>query len=243
MDCDTFNTRLADWLDESLDERAAQDMRVHGLQCRACSHALATERNLRAELRELPVPRSRPGFAREAIRLARLANGAGQQRRGQKRDVLFALGGAAAASVGVAAVLFLRGQVAIPGELLPATVVAEVVSRGQAFQTVAMTVGHVEAVRLRIDSPRDFDEVRFSVELPDHVWLADQPGIRAMTWAGSLRKGENVLELPLVAQSNVAGFLTARVAWGAFEQRLQAQLIGSPGLSEPMIAPALQEGT
>lgn len=243
MDCNTFIARMGDWLDEALGAQAAQDMRVHSVQCRACSHALASERNLRDELRRLPVPGPRPGFAREAVRLARLANGAGRRQGGQKRDALFAFGGAAAASFGVAAVLFLRGMVPASDATAPLPLPMQVASGGHPFQTVAMTVGHVESVRLRIDSPRNFDQVRFSVELPDHVWLAEQPGIRALTWAGSLRKGENVLELPLVAQSSASGFMTARVAWGAFEQRLQAQLIGSAGIADIAAGSSRQEGT
>ena len=99
------------------------------------------------------------------------------------------------------------------------------------MQTVAMTIGKVEPVRLRIDSPRDLDEVRFSVELPDHVWIADQPGLLALSWSGSLRKGENVLELPLVAQASTRGLMTARVSWGAQEQRIQAALVAQVGAS------------
>lgn len=245
MDCITFNARLSDWLEEGLDPEVAQNMRSHEGQCRVCGSAAISERRLRVALRSLPVPKLRPGFAREAIRLARQANGA-HQGSTRKRDALFAFGGAAAASFGVAAVLMLRGPIPAPGESVASVAsvslpIQAISADHAAFQTVAMIVGHVESVRLRIDSPRDFDEVRFSVELPDHVWLADQPGIRAMTWAGSLRKGENMLELPLIAQSSSAGLMTARVSWGLFEQRLQTQLIGSAGVVET-IGEATQEG-
>lgn len=231
MDCSAFNAQLDEWLDGTLDEGAALACCAHSARCRACSHLAASSRELRHALRSLPVPPPRPGFGREAIRLARLANTA-RPSSPRRRDALFAVAGAAAASAAVAAVLMLRDPVGF-STLLPGVVPSLQASIAPAsFQTVAMTVGHVEAVRLRIDSPRDFDEVRFSVELPDHVWLADQPGIRAMTWAGRLRKGENMLELPLVAQSRSAGLMTARVSWGSFEQHLQAQLVGDAGLAE-----------
>ncbi|MGQ0619982.1 MAG: anti-sigma factor family protein [Panacagrimonas sp.] len=245
MDCNTFNARLSDWLDEGLDPEVAQEMRAHGGQCRMCGSAANSERKLRVALRSMPVPGLRPGFAREAIRLARQANGAIEGGSTRKRDALFAFGGAAAASLGVAAVLMLRGPIQAPGAGMPVSLPIQTIQAisvdPAAFQTVAMTIGHVESVRLRIESPRDFEEVRFSVELPDHVWLADQPGIRAMTWAGGLRKGENVLELPLIAQSSSTGLMTARVSWGLFEQRLQAQLIGSAGVAE-LIDDVAQEG-
>ena len=240
MDCSGFNAQLDEWLDGTLDEGAAQALGAHSSRCRACSHLAASSRELRHALRSLPVPRPRPGFGHEAIRLARLANTA-RPSVTRRRDALFAMAGAAAASVAVAAVVMLRDPGGVP-TLMPSLVPGLQASIAPAsFQTVAMTVGHVEAVRLRIDSPRDFDEVRFSVELPDHVWLADQPGIRAMTWAGTLRKGENMLELPLVAQSRSSGLMTARVSWGSFEQRLQAQLVGDAGLADAVAEVGVEE--
>lgn len=231
MDCAIFNDQLDEWLDGTLDDGAAAAVSAHASRCRACSHLLASSREMRHALRLMPVPRPRPGFAREAIRLARLTHTT-QSLRTRGRDGFYAMAGAAAAGLGVAAILLLRDPSGLSG-LVPGLMPSLQASFAPAssFQTVAMTVGHVEAVRLRIDSPRDFDEVQFSVELPDHVWLADQPGIRAMTWAGPLRKGENMLELPLVARSRSAGLLTARVSWGSFEQRLQAQLVGDAGVA------------
>lgn len=240
MDCSSFNAQLDEWLDGALDEGAAQALSAHSSRCRACSHLMASSRELRHALRALPVPRPRPGFGHEAIRLARLANNA-RPNNPRRRDALFAMAGAAAASVGVAAVLLLRDPVGLP-TLVPGLVPGLQASIAPAsFQTVAMTIGHVEAVRLRIDSPRDFEEVRFSVELPDHVWLADQPGIRAITWAGVLRKGENMLELPLVAQSRSTGLMTARVSWGTFEQLLQAELVGDAGLADGVWSAGYEE--
>ena len=93
------------------------------------------------------------------------------------------------------------------------------------METVSLSPGDVEVVALKIEAPRDFANVRFSIELPDQVFLADQPGLRVVAWDGALRKGQNVLELPLVAQAGAAGTLVAAVAWGDFQQRLQTKLI------------------
>ena len=96
------------------------------------------------------------------------------------------------------------------------------------METVSLSPGDVEVVALKIEAPRDFANVRFSIELPDQVFLADQPGLRVVAWDGALRKGQNVLELPLVAQAGAGGTLVAAVAWGDFQQRLQTQVITHP---------------
>ena len=75
------------------------------------------------------------------------------------------------------------------------------------------------------------------MELPDHVALVGQPGVRAMTWEGSLRKGANVLELPLLAQAGAAGRVSTRVSWGSFEQHLEASLVSVP--PAPVSAPGV----
>lgn len=229
MDCNQFNRQLDDWLDGELDSPAAAMLAAHAERCRACTHCLAEERRLRAALRQLSVPPPRRGFAAEALRVARLADRA-NLRKNWRHDWMLAFAGAAAATLCISIVMWVR-----QGQSEPAPVLASVaqppapaIVTQASLQTVAMTVGKVESLRLRIEAPRDFTDVRFSVDLPDHVSLAGQPGIRAMTWQGQLVKGENVLELPLVAELGAAGLVQTRVSWGAFEQRIDASLISVP---------------
>lgn len=249
MDCMNFSARLGEWLDGSLDAAASQEMHAHAEQCLGCGAERVAEHRLRAALRSLPMARPRPGFVREAMRLARLRNGA-RDHAGRGRDAWFALAGATAAAIGMAAVLWLRppgpdADAAVAVLQAPSPAAAEVRHKvvHEGMPTFVMTIGDVESVRLRIDAPRDFDDVRFSMDLPDHVSMADQPGIRAMTWSGQLRKGENVLELPLIAQSGAAGVMTARVSYGLQEQRLQTRLIGSDAGAEGTAPSARLEGT
>lgn len=178
------------------------------------------ERIVRSALRELQVPPLRPDFRREALRAARVA-GRTLRRKMLQHDVRIA---ALAASSAIAGLLFAAAQMPIPRVALHDfdTVSADKV------EVYAVTAGEVQALRLRIQSPRDFEGVRFSVELPDDVALAGQPGVRAITWEGSLRKGSNVLELPLLAQAGATGRVATRVAWREFERELEAQLVSVP---------------
>ena len=220
MNCDQFANTLHDWLDGQMDGAQAAAMAAHACRCRGCALAASDERIIREALRGLPVPALRPEFKREAVRAARVA-GRTLRRRMLEHDVRIA---ALAASSAVAVLVFAALRTPLPN------------NAAQGFDTVsadkvevyAVTAGEVQSLRLRIQSPRDFDGVRFSVELPDDVSLAGQPGVRAMTWEGSLRKGSNVLELPLLAQAGAAGRVATRVAWGEFEQHLETRLVSVP---------------
>lgn len=216
MDCRVFSNQLDESLDGTLTAERQRAMDAHERTCEACSSAAHMARRVMAGLRALPAPPSaRAGFAARALRHARRASPECPTDRSAWRDGAFALSGAAAAGLGMAVVLWNQ-----TGDSTEATTVELPV-----LETVTLTEGEVESLRMRIDAPRHFDGVRFSVELPEQVWLAEQPGIRAMTWEGELLAGENLLELPLMALAGANGTVTARVTWGDQERRLQAQIV------------------
>lgn len=220
MNCDHFADTLHDWLDGRIEAERAAAMAEHAGRCRGCALAASDERLIRTALRELPVPALRPDFKREGLRAAQVA-GRTLHRKLLEHDVRIA---ALAASSAIAVLVFaaLRGPVTTSAAQGFETVSAEQV------QVYALTAGEVQSLRLRIQSPRDFEGVRFSVELPHDVSLAGQPGVRAMTWEGRLRKGSNVLELPLLARAGAAGSVATRVAWGQFERHLETPLVSVP---------------
>lgn len=220
MNCENFADTLHHWLDGQLEAAHAAAMDAHARGCRACAAATADERILRSALRDLPVPALRPDFNREALRAARVA-GRTLRRKMLEHDVRIA---AIAASSAIAVLVFAALRAPTPERTAAGF---DTISTDQ-VEIYAVTAGEVQALRLRIQSPRDFEGVRFSVELPDDVSLAGQPGVRAMTWEGRLRKGSNVLELPLLAQAGAAGRVATRVAWGNFEQHLEARLVSVP---------------
>lgn len=227
MNCELFRTFVHPWLDDSLDASAASTLERHAGSCAGCCAALAAERRLRSALRQLPVPPARPAFAVEAMRVARVADRS-WQRQLRRHDMRIAAV-AAAAALGALAFAQLRDR---PGVFEPAAAMTS-----SDVPVYALTAGQAQSLRLRIEAPRDFQGVRFSVELPDHVFLVGQPGIRAMTWEGSLRKGPNVLELPLLAQAGAAGRVATRVTWGDFEQLLETSLVSVPPVSGEPVRP------
>lgn len=223
MDCQDFARQLDDWLDGALPPGPVGVMQDHERSCPPCAGTANSARSLARGLRGLPPPPPmRAGFAAAALRRARRAN-PGTPHRQPRRDAAFALAGAMAAGLGMAAVIWTRPPAA-PGPAASPVASIDLLPLPE-LQTVTLSAGQVESLRMRIDAPRDLDNVHFSVELPDQVWLAEQPGIRAITWSGQLVAGQNLLELPLMAVAGADGTVVARVTWGEREQRLQTRVI------------------
>tara|TARA_R110000850_G_scaffold91742_23_gene194788 strand:- start:2392 stop:3162 length:771 start_codon:yes stop_codon:yes gene_type:complete len=245
IECQELHLRLDDWLDSALGLSTEHALEMHALECAPCGVMVRRERQMRAALSALPAPAPRPGFVAEALRNARMADRAPEASGSHgSGNWMMAFSGAAVASSCFAIALWVwqpNGRIgaepATPNRLatvaaMPVSQVAQVAARAN-LQTVALSIGKVESMRLRIEAPRNFSEVNFSVDLPEHVELAGQPGIRAITWKGALNKGDNILDLPLVASGEASGVLEARVNWGQFERRIETSIVGVPEARVP----------
>lgn len=216
--CQFIDRYLDDWLDSRLSQVDEHAVEVHIAECRACAMSAEHAHGMARALRRLPTPTPPPGFAERVLLNARQADRP-RERHAPVGNWLAAFAGAAATASCFAIALWIWR----PDGLAP--VDGEIVSAPEA-RTVALSIGEVQAMRLRIDAPRDIAQVNFSIDLPEHVQLAGQPGVRAITWKGQLTKGENLLELPLVADALGVGTLSARVSSQDFERQVTASVMG-----------------
>lgn len=82
-----------------------------------------------------------------------------------------------------------------------------------------------QRIAIAIESPRQYDEVEFVVDLPEGVELAGFPEQRQVRWTGSLAEGRSRLRLPLrVLDEARGGELVARVRHAGGERRLVVPL-------------------
>lgn len=206
MNCQETRNAFDDLLDDALPLPMHDKLHRHLRGCGPCREALAAEHALRRALRGLPVPPPSPGFAARALREA---GATPQPRHGR---MAFAAGFASAAAAGV--VLWLVA--ALPGPFQSdsdATVPA-----------VALAVGEVRTVNLVFDVPADLANATLAVRLPDDAEIKGLPGQRSLTWQTSLRKGENLLALPLVLNGAGGGVLTATVSAGEQQKEFRIRL-------------------
>jgi hypothetical protein len=58
------------------------------------------------------------------------------------------------------------------------------------------------------------ENVQFTIDLPDGVQVDDQPDFHRVSWMGELRKGQNLVKLPLLAHRGAQGVLRAELDHG-----------------------------
>ncbi|MFV1997144.1 MAG: anti-sigma factor [Acidiferrobacterales bacterium] len=204
MNCNHTQKNLDEYLDDTLNAEQSGAIELHVNSCGDCSAALEQLRAMRATLRHMPVEPARPGFAADALRVAREAhlaksNGAVQDNskpmQGFRHWFTAGFGGALAAGVALWAVFSL---------LFPVQPIAD-------LPTFNIALNQTRNVSLAINVPDEIDGVTLSVDLPQNFALVGHPGKRTLAWKTRLKKGRNVLTLPVMALEPGEGQLVARV--------------------------------
>ena len=191
MHCTEIRNLLDDYLDDLLDPSRRERLQAHLDACTDCREELNRRRDLQHRLRKLPIDGPAPGFAARAVHQAR------QKHRQRTRGFLTGFGTAAAAGLALwAAVGFWQ-----PAEE----------RQSPHIRAITLEVQAPRDIRLAFNVPEQYEQVRFHLELPPGVNLANRPGQREIVWQDRLEPGRNLLTLPLVAERDTEGELVARI--------------------------------
>lgn len=196
MNCDDFRELLDDEPDA---ERQAR-MFAHAAGCPRCQARLEFESLLRRQLRTLPIPAPRAGFAERVLANAHRAQPRAVSARVERRR---AIGWAMAASLVLGLGLMLGRQ--------SVTETANETADAQLVQIVNVAAGQpsqAQPVRLLFRSEKALSGVTIELGLPEGVELAGYPGQRHLIWQTDLQSGSNLLELPVLVRGD-GGVLTA----------------------------------
>jgi hypothetical protein len=76
---------------------------------------------------------------------------------------------------------------------------------------IVLSLHESREVILLIQSAKALDGATITIELPPQLMLANNPGLRKLSWQADVKEGKNLIPLPLVA--TVAGIVqvTARI--------------------------------
>lgn len=144
----------------------------------------------------MPVPPPSTDFEQRVF--ARLRRQYPERRQGAGR---FAAGFATAMAAGLA--LWFASSVFIPQQPNVAQP-----------RAIAVTMNQTQTVRLMFDATSDLQRVSLSIDLPPNMQLQGYPGQQQLTWDTQLRKGPNVLALPIMAVEEGQGELVAQLSYG-----------------------------
>jgi len=223
MQCTDVNNRFDEYLDGMLNAAERKELVSHVDFCSDCHEELAALQALRNAMRELPVEPARPNFAVEAMRAATASGNkvSGDRKSRNYADVSLWFGtGFAGAMV---AGLVLWGMF----------IGFQPVQQPAPAASFSIAVYQQKDIALAFNAPADVKGVTVSIDLPEQFELAGHQGRRQLTWTTDLKKGRNVLKLPVVAKGAGDGTMVATLSRDKQVKTLRILLTaGKPGLSQ-----------
>jgi hypothetical protein len=158
-------------------------------------HEFRDDAEIRALLKDYPVPQADAGFYDRAL-LRATQKGTQRQRN---RWMMTGFGGAVAAGL---AVWMIGGMLMTTPELPDAA---------SSIPGVTMALEEPRTVNLVFSANEVLESATLTVSLPSGVELAGFPGQSEISWETSLKKGRNLLPLKLIALTPAGGELLARL--------------------------------
>lgn len=219
-----IDASIDDYLDGALDARARHRVEAHCAACAACAHQLSKAVYQKKMLAAMPAPTpSRPlsDFIHEAV----LSAEKHEQRAGASR--------------GKASIFpILSGLWAQGSHWRPALAMALMLALVALFVRLPANDGgdirqiaigsEVKNVRLAIDSKQALKGVRLRIELSDNLALNGFGSRRTLEWTTSLKKGANVISLPIVGLAAGEGSIVTRIQLGDREKRIEIHTLNRP---------------
>ena len=192
MNCEQLNTQL----DAFLDADSAIDLdglQQHVDNCDACQQQVAEARAIRKALRELPLEPPSTNFENRVLAEVR-------RQHPKNTHGHFVAGFGSAVAAGLA--LWFASTLFIPSTSPLAT------------DSINIAMHSVSTVKLMFDVPDALADVTLSIDLPANVELQGYPGQQQLSWKTQLKKGQNILALPVLATGVGSGELVAQLKYG-----------------------------
>jgi hypothetical protein len=192
MNCTEFNALIDDFVDGQLNQQLGADCEQHLAVCPDCACKLESMTAMLEKLHRLEVAQSTTGFEQRAFAEVR------RQYRPAGRHY-FAAGFVAAMAASVA--IWFSVFVSSPQQPV------------DSLRAVAVTLNQAQAVRLLFEAKEDIQQVSMTIDLPENMVLEGYPGRQQLSWRTSLKKGSNVLSLPIMAVGEGQGELVAQLSY------------------------------
>jgi len=195
MNCTDINTLLDDYLDNDLLVHEQHAIEMHINSCSACQQSKQEAQRVREALASLPVVEASADFEQRVFAQVRKQNQGAQHDRRFLTGFVTAL--AASVFLWVATPMMFAPQESLDGSNI-----------------ISVAMNETRPVRLLFDAPDNIAQVTLSIELPANVELKGYTGRSQLSWNTSLKKGQNVLALPINAIEAGKGELIAHLSYG-----------------------------
>lgn len=186
MNCHQAQIKKDDYLDRTLSAEQTLEIQQHLHNCPQCRADFQRDEEMLSALRTLPVPPPSPDFVTRCF-----ANAKAQHKKQQLKQAMPYWGGAIAACLAfwlIVATPFNQGG---DQPVMPTA----------SSQAITIRINDQRLVQVVVRAPRDMQAADVMIELPAQLEMAGFPGQREIRWHADLKKGKNLLKLPLVAKS------------------------------------------
>lgn len=224
MNCTEFNNYLTDGTDQELGapEQAAFD--AHRASCPACQAVYASELEMLEALRAMPVMEPAAGFADRVLANAyknAIHQQASRQENHHRRGFMLGFGSAAAAALAMWVVVGMSPN-GLPGA---ANAPEQTVASAEAISPVLdIALNTKRTIKLAFASGESLQGAKITIRLPENVALVGYPGRRELSWETNLKKGDNLLSLPVMATQVASGELIADIEYQGRVKTLRLNL-------------------
>ena len=193
MNCTDIQNQTSDYLSRSLEAAELEAFQHHIDGCDSCREIVDEEQRLIALLKQVPVRGPSEDFYDRALQMAVKPEAHEHHRLG----FIKGFGTAVAASL---ALWILVGVLPVSQE--PGT---------QKGQGITIAVQEVKTVKLAFHTVGAMDNARITIQLPENVELVGYTGRRELAWNTNLKKGDNILKLPIRANAMTKGKILAKI--------------------------------
>lgn len=196
MNCDEVKALLNAYIDQTLSVEDVADVEVHCADCPACS------RELDALIRQKQLLATLPAAELDSEVKKRLFDTAVKAVDGTPHEAKTDLipsavyRFAAAAAISAVALFAAMPYITTPGDKV---------------EYMVMVSDEVQTITVAIESEQAIDAVRMHVELSDNLELKGFGSKRQVNWDAGLKKGVNVISLPIIGIAQGEGDITTRV--------------------------------
>jgi len=223
-----FNNNLDDGIDQELGATEQVAFDAHRASCVECQAVVESEMAMLEALQAMPVVEPPAGFADRV--LANAYKSASTQDTPQKnhhrQGFVVGFGSAAAAALAMWVV------VGMPPTELPDAVDArqQLVASAEIDKTavevpvVSIVMNAQQTIKLAFASSESLKGAKITIRLPENVALVGYPGRRTLSWETNLKKGDNLLSLPVIATQVAQGQLVADIEYKGRVRTLKLSL-------------------
>jgi len=201
---------LDEYRDGMLLARKRDELANHIDSCADCKKALAELELLGAALRNMKIEPPRDNFAADVVAMASggKKSSVSANRTGNIHRFGFGIAGALAAG------------------LLALGVVLYVPPSSHQVSEAGFSVSLYQPrkISLAFNSPADIRGVTVSVVLPKDFEVVGHEGRRSLKWTTNLKKGRNILTLPVIAKGEGKGLMVTRLSRNKETKTVQVML-------------------